>query len=127
MLFWFNIQISISFLGLDRLSAVISNPSQIDAHSSGDKYETPGACSETIKDKFQDKVSDDKQNDVDGKVHRSQQHSILEQLLRQEKNPRNPKQDYSDYKMLTPLVNGDELFAEDPDFDNESEWSIDIK
>ena len=106
----------------------MSYPSQIESRGSTDNHNILGACSESAKDKFSGKSSDERHDDDERiQQHCLQQHSILEKLLRQEKNPRNSTRDDAELKMISPLVFGEELFDEDPDFDNESEWSIDIK
>ncbi len=71
---------------------------------------------------------DERLNDIEEKrLPDSQRHSILEHLLRQEKIPTNSKLEDLEFKMASQVVIGDELFDEDLNFDNESEWSIDIK
>jgi len=57
--------------------------------------------------------------------YQRQQHHLLDKFLRGDREP-GDSQD-SEFRMLAPLVVGEDLFLEEPDNDNESEWSLDIK
>ncbi len=58
-----------------------------------------------------------------------QQQQLLERLLQDEEQRQQNEQlsMAAEFKLSAPLVVGEDIFMEEPDNDNESEWSLDIK
>lgn len=103
------------FIGPDSLSVVDSYHSKNDLDDSADTLETSGACSELERGYFRTRSQNLKEE-------RSQEQEEKDYVLKQF-FPGGKSQNVD----CKPLVFSGELFAEDADLDNESEWSIDIK
>lgn len=62
-------------------------------------------------------------------LHTEQHQQLLERLLQDEDLQQQGEQLSmgAEFKLSAPLVVGEDIFMEEPDNDNESEWSLEIK